>query len=77
MNDKMIGVDLAKSVFQRHAASMTGQMKLRKKLPRSQRRPSSRSLKQPSPGIATQTHGSVTSSSASPITRSTGSMRSS
>ena len=30
----MIGVDLAKSVFQRHAASMTGQPKFRKKLSR-------------------------------------------
>lgn len=31
----MIGVDLAKSVFQLHAASMTGQPKFRKKMPRS------------------------------------------
>ena len=33
-NDMMIGVDLAKSVFQLHAASMTGQPKFRKKLSR-------------------------------------------
>ena len=33
--DTMIGVDLAKSVFQLHAASMTGQPKFRKKIPRS------------------------------------------
>jgi len=33
--DTMIGVDLAKSVFQLHAASMTGEPKFRKKLPRS------------------------------------------
>ena len=32
--DTMIGVDLAKSVFQLHAASMTGQPKFRKKLSR-------------------------------------------
>ena len=30
--DTMIGVDLAKSVFQVHGASMTGQVKFRKKL---------------------------------------------
>jgi len=36
MNDTMIGVDLAKSVFQLHGASMTGQLKYRKKLTRSQ-----------------------------------------
>ena len=34
MKDTMIGVDLAKSVFQLHGASMTGQMKFRKKLTR-------------------------------------------
>ncbi len=32
--DTMIGVDLAKSVFQLHGASMTGQMQFRKKLSR-------------------------------------------
>jgi transposase len=32
--DTMIGVDLAKTVFQLHAASMTGQPKFRKKLSR-------------------------------------------
>ncbi len=32
----MIGVDLAKAVFQLHAASMTGQPKFRKKLSQSQ-----------------------------------------
>ncbi len=32
--DTMIGVDLAKSVFQVHGASMTGQLKFRKKLSR-------------------------------------------
>ena len=32
--DTMIGVDLAKNVFQLHAASMIGQAKYRKKLPR-------------------------------------------
>ena len=32
--DTMIGVDLAKKVFQLHAASMTGQPKFRKKLSR-------------------------------------------
>ena len=36
MNDTMIGVDLAKSVFQLHGASMTGQLKYRKKLTRPQ-----------------------------------------
>ena len=34
MKDTMIGVDLAKNVFQLHAASMTGHPKYRKKLPR-------------------------------------------
>lgn len=34
-NDTMIGVDLAKSVFQLHAASATGQLLFRKKLSRS------------------------------------------
>jgi len=34
MKDTMIGVDLAKSVFQLHVASMTGELKLRKKLSR-------------------------------------------
>ena len=34
MKDTMIGVDLAKSVFQLHAASMTGEPKFRKKLSR-------------------------------------------
>lgn len=34
MNDTMIGVDLAKSVFQLHAASATGQLLFRKKLSR-------------------------------------------
>lgn len=33
--DTMIGVDLAKSVFQLHAASPTGQVLFRKKLSRS------------------------------------------
>jgi hypothetical protein len=32
MKDTMIGVDLAKRVFQLHGASMTGQVKFRKKL---------------------------------------------
>ncbi|MER9965124.1 hypothetical protein NKJ72_30415 [Mesorhizobium sp. M0045] len=32
--DTMIGVDLAKTVFQLHGASMTGQLKFRKKLSR-------------------------------------------
>ncbi len=36
MKDTMIGVDLAKSVFQVHGASMTGQVKFRKKLSRQQ-----------------------------------------
>jgi transposase len=36
MKDMMIGVDLAKSVFQVHGASMTGQVKFRKKLSREQ-----------------------------------------
>lgn len=36
MKDTMIGVDLAKSFFQTHGASMTGQVKFRKKLSRSQ-----------------------------------------
>ena len=36
MKDTMIGVDLAKSVFQLHGASMTGQLKFRKKLTRFQ-----------------------------------------
>jgi len=36
MKDTMIGVDLAKNVFQLHAASMTGQLKFHKKLSRSQ-----------------------------------------
>ncbi|MET3778172.1 transposase [Rhizobium alvei] len=34
MNDTMIGVDLAKNVFQLHGASMTGQLRFRKKLSR-------------------------------------------
>ncbi|MBB6262546.1 transposase [Paenochrobactrum gallinarii] len=34
--DTMLGIDLAKSVFQVHAASMTGQVKFRKKLSRLQ-----------------------------------------
>ena len=36
MKDMMIGVDLAKSVFLVHGASMTGQVKFRKKLSREQ-----------------------------------------
>lgn len=36
MKDTMIGVDLAKNVFQLHAASMTGHLKFRKKLSRPQ-----------------------------------------
>lgn len=36
MKDMMIGVDLAKNVFQLHGASMTGNMKSRKKLSRGQ-----------------------------------------
>lgn len=34
MNNTMIGVDLAKNVFQLHGASMTGQVRFRKKLSR-------------------------------------------
>ena len=34
MNDTMIGVDLAKNVFQLHGASMSGQVRFRKKLSR-------------------------------------------
>ena len=34
MIDTMIGVDLAKNVFHLHGASMTGQLKFRKKLSR-------------------------------------------
>ena len=34
--DTMIGVDLAKSVYQIHGASMTGEVKFRKKLTRPQ-----------------------------------------
>ncbi|MEC5325925.1 IS110 family transposase, partial [Aurantimonas sp. A3-2-R12] len=36
MKDTMIGVDLAKNAFQLHGASMTGQLKFRKKLTRLQ-----------------------------------------
>jgi transposase len=36
MTDTMIGVDLAKNVFQLHGASMTGQLKFRKKVTRPQ-----------------------------------------
>lgn len=36
MKDTMIGVDLAKSVFQLHGASMAGEVKFRKKLTRGQ-----------------------------------------
>lgn len=36
IKDAMIGVDLAKAVFQLHGASMTGQLKYRMKLVRSQ-----------------------------------------
>jgi transposase len=36
MKDAMIGVDLAKSVFQLHGASMTGEVRFRKKLSRPQ-----------------------------------------
>lgn len=36
MKDTMIGVDLAKNVIQLHAASMTGELKFRKKLSRGQ-----------------------------------------
>ncbi|BCH26772.1 IS110 family transposase [Mesorhizobium sp. L-8-3] len=35
MNDTMIGVDLAKNVFQLHGATMTGHLRFRKKLTRS------------------------------------------
>jgi transposase len=34
MKDTMIGVDLAKNVFQLHGTSLSGQVKFRKKLPR-------------------------------------------
>ena len=34
--DTMIGIDLAKSVFQLHGASMTGELKFRRKLSRPQ-----------------------------------------
>ena len=36
MKGKMIGVDLAKNVFQPHGASMTGEVKFRKQLTRPQ-----------------------------------------
>ena len=36
MKDTMIGVDLAKTVFQLRGASMTGQLRFRKRLSRSQ-----------------------------------------
>lgn len=36
MKDTMIGVDLAKRVFQLHGASMVGDVKFRKKLTRDQ-----------------------------------------
>jgi len=36
MKDTMIGVDLAKRVFQVHGASITGRVKFRKKLSRDQ-----------------------------------------
>jgi transposase len=36
MKDTMIGVDLAKRVFQVHGASLTGHVKFRKKLTREQ-----------------------------------------
>ncbi len=36
MKDTMIGVDLAKRVFQVHGASLTGDVKFRKKLTREQ-----------------------------------------
>ena len=36
MKDTMIGVDLAKSVFQLHGASMTGHVRFRRKLTRLQ-----------------------------------------
>lgn len=35
MKDTMIGVDLAKNVFQLHGATMTGHLRFRKKLTRS------------------------------------------
>jgi transposase len=34
MNDTMIGMDLAKRVFQLHGATMAGEVKFRKKLTR-------------------------------------------
>ena len=36
MIDTMIGIDLAKNVFQLHGASLTGELKFRKKLSRPQ-----------------------------------------
>lgn len=36
MKDVMIGVDLAKSVFQVHGATMTGEVLFRRRLPRGQ-----------------------------------------
>lgn len=36
MEDTIIGVDLAKRVFQLHGAAMTGEVKFRKKLTRDQ-----------------------------------------
>ncbi len=36
MKDTIVGVDLAKHVFQVHGASMTGHVKFRKKLTREQ-----------------------------------------
>lgn len=36
MKDTLIGIDLAKNVFQLHGASMTGDVQFRKKLVRSQ-----------------------------------------
>ncbi len=36
MKDTMIGIDLAKAVFQIHGASMTGQVRFRRKLSRQQ-----------------------------------------
>ncbi len=36
MKDTMIGVDLAKRVFQLHGATMAGEVKFRKKLSRDQ-----------------------------------------
>lgn len=36
MKDTMIGVDLAKTAFQVHGATMTGDLKFRRKLTRSQ-----------------------------------------